>query len=136
MLKNLTHNNPVIRREVEKAVGKEHPFFQRLKMGGTGSQKFVITEASEAIMQLVEKDNSINYAHIEIRPLGIIIRFKSYQETYGLVVPFAQLKLNREPTFVEIASTDFFMKLETLRDEQIDSNFLNRILQKKGANEK
>ncbi len=127
MLKNLTHNDPVIRREIEKAVGKEYPFFQRLKMGGTGSQKFVITEASEAIMQLIEKDNSINYAHIEIRPLGIIIRFKSYQETYGLVIPFGQLKLNRKPTFVEIETTDFFIKMETLRAEPIDSNFMNRI---------
>lgn len=130
MLKNLTHNDPVIRREVEKAVGKEYPFFQRLKMGGTGSQKFVISEASEAIMELIEKDNSINYAHIEIRPLGIIIRFKSYQKTYGLVIPFGQLKLNRELTFVKIETTDFFIKMETLRDEPIDSNFMNRMTKK------
>lgn len=127
MLKNLTHNNPVIRREVEKAVGKEYPFFQRLKMGGTGSQKFVIAEASEEILQLVEKDNSINYAHIEIRPLGIIVRFKSYQETYGLVIPFQQLKLKRELTFVKIETTNFFVKMETVSGEYTDHDFMNRI---------
>ena len=127
MLRNLTHNNPVIRREVEKTVGKPYPFFQRLKMGGTGSQKFVIKEASEAIMQLIEKDNSINYAHIEIRPNGIIIRFKSHQNTYGLIIPFNQLKLNRKLTSVEIETTDFFIKMETIRGERIDGGFMNRI---------
>jgi len=44
-----------------------------------------------------------------------------------LVIPFNQLKLNRELTFIEIETTDFFIKMETIRGERIDGGFMNRI---------
>ena len=36
-------------------------------------------------------DNNINYCNIEIRERGIIIRFRSLLETYGLIIPYHKL---------------------------------------------
>ena len=127
MIKNLTYNDPIIKRAVDKAVGKEFSFFQGLKMGGTGSQKFVIEEASDEIIKLLQKDNATNFTHIEQRPNGIIIRFKSYQETYGLILSFQEIKLINDDTNLTIESPDFFVKMKTMNDSPVEQSFLNRI---------
>lgn len=127
MIKNLTYNVPITKRQIDQAVGKEFSFFQSLKMGGTGSQKFVIEGASDEIIDLLQKDNSTNFAHIGLRPKGIIIRFKSYQETYGLVLSFQEIKVINEGVNLTIESPDYFVKMKTLNGAPIDLKFLNRI---------
>ena len=127
MIKNLTYNVPITKRQIDQAVGKEFSFFQSLKMRGTGSQKFVIEWASNEIIDLLQKDNSTNFAHIELRPKGIIIRFKSYQETYGLVLPFQEIKVTNEVVNLRIESPNFFVKMKTLNEAPVDLKFLNRI---------
>ena len=36
---------------------------------------------------------TINSCNIELRPKGIILRFRSLLETYGLVIPYYKLKI-------------------------------------------
>jgi hypothetical protein len=38
-------------------------------------------------------DQNINTCNIELRPKGIILRFRSLLETYGLVIPYYKLKI-------------------------------------------
>jgi len=38
-------------------------------------------------------DQNTNSCNIELRPKGIIVRFRSLLETYGLVIPYYKLKL-------------------------------------------
>ena len=72
-------------------VGGPFSFLERLKLRGIGSSKLVITDASKEIIELLRLDNNINYCNIEIRKNGVIIRFRSLLETYGLVIPFYKL---------------------------------------------
>lgn len=127
MIKNLTYNDPTIKRVVDKAIGKAFSFIQGLKMGGTGSEKFVIETASEEIMSLLEKDNAINYSHIELRPRGIIIGFKSYQKTYGLILPFQKMKVVYDGAHLTIQSPNFFIKMKTMNGSPVNLKFLKRI---------
>ena len=60
-------------------------------MGGNGSDKLIITDASNDIVELLKLDNNINQCNIEIRSNGIIIRFRALLETYGLIIPFYKL---------------------------------------------
>ena len=127
MLKNLTYNDPTVKRAIDKSVGKAFTFFQGLKMGGTGSQKFIIETASEEIMTLLEKDNATNYSNIELRPKGIIIGFKSHQKTYGLILPFQEMMVRNANDYLTIESSDFFIKMKTLNSSPVDPKFLKRI---------
>jgi hypothetical protein len=38
-------------------------------------------------------DKNINSCNVELRPKGIIVRFRSLLETYGLIIPYFKLKL-------------------------------------------
>ena len=93
MLLNISYNDPKQKKEIDDIVGKPFSLQNRWKMGGIGSGKLVINSSSIEIHNLLILDNNINTCNIEIRPKGVIVRFRSLLETYGLIIPYFKLKL-------------------------------------------
>lgn len=91
MLKNISYNDPKIEREICQEVGKPFAIFERVKRGGIGSPKLEITSCSKEINNLLILDHNTNTCNIELRPKGIIVRFRSLLETYALVIPYYKL---------------------------------------------
>ena len=109
ILRNVTYNNPDIKSEINLLVGKSYPLFQRFKMKGTGSPKYIITRASNTFTEKLMLDNNLNYINIEIRPGGIIVFFRSLLETIGWIIPFKKLKLKKSGKSFELRSGKNFM---------------------------
>jgi len=93
MLVNVSYNNKELTRKIDDAVGKPFPLKERWNMGGIGSPKLFITETSVEIRNLLILDNNVNCCNIELRPKGIIVRFRSLLETFALVIPFYKLTI-------------------------------------------
>jgi hypothetical protein len=93
MLLNVSYNEPDIKEKIETAVGKPFSLRERWAKGGIGSSKLVITQTSVDIHNLLILDNNRNTCNIELRPKGIILRFRSLLETYALVIPYYKLIL-------------------------------------------
>ena len=91
MLKNISYNNLNVIDEINKLVGKPYSFLEKIKRGGVGSEKLLITKADKIIENLLLLDQNINNCNIEIRSNGIIIYFRSLLETYGLIIPYYKL---------------------------------------------
>jgi len=91
VVKNLSYNSKKIKTLLTEIVGRPLSLNERFKLRGIGSNKLIITDASKEIVELLRLDNNINYCNIEIRKNGIIIRFRSLLETYGLIIPFYKL---------------------------------------------
>ena len=62
-------------------------------MGGVGSSKLLISATSIDIHNLLILDNNRNTCNVELRPKGIILRFRSLLETYALIIPYYKLTL-------------------------------------------
>ena len=60
---------------------------------GSGSPKLLISSASVDIHKLLILDNNQNTCNIELRPNGIILRFRSLLETYAFIIPYYKLNL-------------------------------------------
>lgn len=110
IIRNVSYNNKEIKTEIINLVGKSYSLMDRFKMGGIGSPRFVISESSTAIQLLLNKDNYINYCNIEIRPGGIIVGFRSILETYGWVIPFNKLVIEKSAKHHSIHSNKDFIK--------------------------
>lgn len=93
MLLNVSYNDPKIKEKIDTAVGKPFTLKERWAKGGVGSSKLIISQTSIEIHNLLVLDNNRNTCNIELRPKGIILRFRSLLETYALVIPYYKLTL-------------------------------------------
>ena len=93
MLLNVSYNESEVKEKIEAAVGKPFTLRERWSMSGVGSPKLVISSTSIEIRNLLILDNNRNTCNIELRPKGIILRFRSLLETYALIVPYYKLNL-------------------------------------------
>ena len=140
MIKNLSYNSKKINAVLLELVGRPFSFIERLKLGGIGSNKLVIADASKEIVELLRLDNNVNYCNIEIRKNGLIIRFRSLLETYGLIIPYYKLIIYKGESniyslykdtnyikfFVDNKSTSLFMKkIIRLKTDYLNKTGLN-----------
>ena len=93
MLANVSYNNKTQRDDIDILVGKPFTLLQRIKLGGVGSPKLYVTASSKEVEALFLLDHNDNTCNIELRPKGIILRFRSLLETYALVIPYYKLTL-------------------------------------------
>lgn len=93
MLLNISYNEPSKIERIVAAVGKTFPLKERWKLKGIGSSKLIINSSSIDIHNLLVLDQNTNSCNVELRPKGIIVRFRSLLETYALIIPYYKLKL-------------------------------------------
>ncbi|MGY8944451.1 MAG: hypothetical protein ACKVKK_02330 [Flavobacteriales bacterium] len=132
MLLNVSYNDNTIREKIDTEVGKPFSLKERWSMGGIGSSKLFITHTSLNIHNLLVLDQNLKTCNVELRPQGIIVRFRSLLETYALVIPFYKLKIYKgkaeeysiykDESLIKIladtkAIHKFFSKINTLKAE-------------------
>ena len=123
MLLNVSYNNPDIKEKIDREVGKTLTLLDRFKLKGSGSPRLIITTVSIDIHNLLILDNNRNTCNIEIRPNGIIVRFRSILETYALVIPFWKLKIYKgKAEEYSIYRDHYFIKVEA-KDENVHKFF-------------
>ena len=133
MLLNVSYTNSEITRKVDSEVGKPFKLKERWAMGGIGSPKLFITETSIEIRNLLILDNNIDCCNIEMRPKGIIVRFRSLLETFALVIPFYKLVIYKgDFAIYSIYRDNHFIKVKS--DTKAIQKFFRKILDYKVEN--
>ena len=78
-------------------------------------------------------DQNINTCNIELRPKGIIVRFRSLLETYGLIIPYYKLKIYKgKSQEYSIYLDHYFVKI--LADSSDVHKFVKKINRQKALN--
>ena len=133
MLINISYNNSGIKKKIEEAVGKPFTIQKRWKLNGIGSQKLTINSSSIDIQNLLILDQNINTCNIELRPNGIIVRFRSLLETYGLIIPYYKLNLYKgKAKEYSIYIDKYFIKV--LADTKSTHDYFKKVLNQKTIN--
>ena len=133
MLLNISYKDHEITELVNNTVGKTFNLRERLRMRGIGSPKLRITSCSIDIHNLLILDQNLNTCNIELRPKGIIVRFRSLLETFALIIPYYKLSLYKGKSeeysiykdhyCIRVAANNpqihkFMSKILKIRDEQ------------------
>lgn len=133
MLLNVSYSNKTVTNKIDQEVGKPFTLKERFKMGGIGSPKLEITEASVEIRNLLILDNNANCCNIEIRPKGIIVGFRSLLESYALIIPYYKLTIYKGDFAVySIYRDNYFIKVKS--DTKAIQKFFKRLLDYKADN--
>jgi len=91
MILETTYTNKEQTELINDLVGKPFRFMQSLKMKGVGSKRMIIEDVSPNMQQYLNKIEDVNYANIELRPIGILIRINKALKTFTWVIPYYQL---------------------------------------------
>ncbi|GLU43881.1 hypothetical protein [Allomuricauda sp. NBRC 101325] len=133
MLLNVSYSDKNITKKIDDALGKPIPLKERWAMGGIGSPKLYITEASVEINNLLILDNNLNTCNIELRPKGIIVGFRSRLESYGLIIPYYKLNVYKgEMSIRTIYMDHYFIKVRT--DTKAIQKFFRKMLDHRADN--
>ena len=133
MLKNVSYNNSKIKSEINDVLGNPFTIFERIKLRGVGSPKYIISQTDSIITNLLNLDNNTNQCNIELRPKGIIVSFRSLLETYALIIPFYKLKLFKGQSNVySIYIDEDFIKI--LAKKKNEHEFIKKINKFKSTN--
>ncbi len=136
MILNVSYNNKKIKEKIDRALGMPIPLMERIKMGGIGSPKLIITSCSMSINNLLILDNNRNVCNIEMRPKGIIVGFRSLLESYALVIPYYKLVLYKgKADEYSIYRDQHFVKIEAKPNEKNVHRFIAKILSAKSQQE-
>ena len=133
MLVNVSYNNKEIIRKIDKAVGKPFLLKERWRMGGIGSPKLFNIEASVEIRNLLILDNNTDSCNIEMRPKGVIVRFRSLLETFALVIPYYKLTVYKgDFARYSIHKDNYFIKVKS--DTKAIQKYFRKMLDYKADN--
>ena len=91
MIYDTTYSDKEITKSINKIVGKPFSFFQSLRLNGIGSKRMIIDKVSPNLSQYLNTVSSLNYANIELRPLGILIRINKGLQNYAWTIPYYHL---------------------------------------------
>ncbi|NHF58192.1 hypothetical protein FK220_002485 [Flavobacteriaceae bacterium TP-CH-4] len=133
MLVNVSYNNKEITKKIDEAVGKPFTLKERWAMGGIGSPKLFITESSVEIRNLLILDNNRDSCNIELRPKGIILRFRSLLETFALIIPYYKLTVYKgDLAIYSVYRDNHFVKVQA--DTKAVQKFFRKMLDYKADN--
>lgn len=93
MLLNTTYKNEENEVIIDDLVGKPFSLRKKLLMGGVGSGRMIIDEASPKLEMTLINGPDLNYANIELRPKGILIRITRRLDNFTWVIPYYHLHI-------------------------------------------
>lgn len=101
---------------VNDLVGQDYSLFEKIRLGGIGSHKMILSNFSDGFRKLLRPNQNLIYGNIEIRPKGIIIHLSHVNSRFSWIVPFYRMSIFQSDDFA-IHSSGEFLKF------RIDGNF-------------
>ncbi len=128
MINNISYTDKEITAAINQHVGKPYGWRTRLRLGGIGSPRFRITDASPAILERLSKNNSnINYCNIELRSGGVLIGFRAMLQTYAWTIPYYKLSLHSIGNQYILYSEKDHIKIENHHQESSNQSFMRKL---------
>jgi len=91
MILNTTYTNKDNETTMNDLVGKPYGFLKKLRMQGIGSGRMIIDKVSPKLERALLNGQDLNYANIELRPKGILVRITRRLDNFTWIIPYYQL---------------------------------------------
>ena len=128
MINNISYNDKEITAAINEHIGKPYGIRTRLKMGGIGSPRFRITDASPALQVILARNNSnIRYCNIELRKGGILVGLRAMLQTYAWTIPYYKLSIHSIGKQYILYSEKDFIKIENDHTDSSNRSFMRKL---------
>jgi len=127
MLLQMEGRTPQQTKDINDLIGKPYSLFERISLGGTGSPRMIISEASSEIAELLNRNVDTNYANIALRRNGIVFGFQVQQKAWGWIIPYRKLTLFKSAGSLRIHADGLKISLVPSFGELIDQAFIRKL---------
>lgn len=115
---------------INDLVGKPFTFLQSIKMRGIGSKRMIIEDVSPNMKMYINTVADVNYANIELRPFGILIRINKGLKNFTWVIPYYQLVIYKT-NGSSIHAQGKFIHFRNNMTFKENKSFFNKLMDKK-----
>tara|TARA_Y100000991_G_scaffold53354_1_gene39007 strand:- start:984 stop:1364 length:381 start_codon:yes stop_codon:yes gene_type:complete len=115
---------------LEEFVGKPYSFWESLKQGGIGSKRMIVKQLSPNLNFITNVISDLNYANIELRKKGILIRINNGLKNFTWAIPFYQLVFYKTD-FTSIHAQGRFIHFENSKTFKENKSFFQGLMRKK-----
>jgi hypothetical protein len=91
MILETTYTDKSNEQLINDLVGKPFAFLEAFKMKGIGSKRMIIEDASPNFKPYLNHISDVNYANLELRPKGLLIRINKGLQNFTWAIPFYHL---------------------------------------------
>lgn len=95
MILNTTYSNKKHDELINDLVGKPFSLWQSITMRGIGSKRMIIEEVSPNMNQYLNTVSDVNYANLEMRPVGVLVRINKGLKNYTWIIPYYKLAIHK-----------------------------------------
>lgn len=127
MILNTTHTNKDNDATINNLVGDPFPFLKKLRMKGIGSGRMIIDKVSPKLERALLNGPDINYANIELRPKGILVRITRRLDNFTWIIPYYQLYTYMTNGF-SIHGQGEFLHFQNDRFLKTNKDFIKKML--------
>ncbi len=127
----MSYKDKELKQEIEKLVGKSFGIKTIWKLKGVGSPKFRIREASRSFIPYLPKIVHGEYCNIELRPSGIILRFRYHLDNMGWIIPFHHLSIYKSGDYYTIHGAGEYLKVDKAHSNVNLDGFMDKMLKLK-----
>jgi len=128
MIVNVTYKDYKTKATIEKTVGPSYSFIDRIKMGGIGTSKLLMLEATEGIHNLLTITSDTTYCHLECRQGGIVVGFQTTMKIYAWLIPYHHLTIYNNSGKLVIYGSKNNIKVKAPFNGTIDKKFIKKVL--------
>ena len=111
-------------------MGKPYPLLKKLKIGGIGSGRFIVENFSQGLSSIKMRVSGIQYANIELRPMGIIVHVNKGLYNYAWTVTYYHLAIYNGEYF-SIHSNGEYIQFNREKAHKQNKKFINKLTQLK-----
>lgn len=131
MLLNVSSQRKENKNLIKAKVGEPFGLFERIKMRGIGSQKFISSSSNKEIEALFDEQTGLNHCNIELRKKGLIVWFRSKTRSWVVIMPYSTTTVVVSNGRLTLYSQKWKLKFRPASSKKIEHSFIQKILEQK-----
>ena len=129
MILSANKNTKEFNKTLTNLVGKKFSLLERIRMGGIGSGKLIVSEYSTNLQPCFGNQQDTKFVIAEVCEKGLIIYIKNAINDYVWLIPYYQLSLFKS-THYSIHSNGNFVKVDLKSlEQQNNMSFIKKLEQ-------
>lgn len=125
---DITYSKKEVDEEIDALVGPPYSYIKRLKLGGIGSERALILDASPDLLAYLQYEDAPNFCNFELRPEGMITHINYRLQDIAWVIPYRKSSLYQSEKGFKVFCDASFLALEKIYKGSDLDKFMQKMM--------